>query len=188
LGKRCSSDAMSIICALAVVLLLTSCDRAIEPFVPGEKPERPDLARIFPEGAAPSRAGPPASLPPAPPTAMPDSGSAPEAIRGVVRIADEIADAIPEGATLFVIARGEGGGPPLAVKRVASPHFPLAFELGPEDRMIQTRPFRGPLQLSAWLDQDGNVTTRVAGDLQGSAPGRFDAGARGVEIIVDQVL
>jgi len=28
-----------------------ACDRAIEPYVPGEKPEQPDLSRIFPEGA-----------------------------------------------------------------------------------------------------------------------------------------
>ncbi len=179
---------MRIVFAMTLGLLLAGCDRAVEPFVPGEKPERPDLARIFPEGAAPAPAGPPATLPPAPPTAAPGSGAPDPAIRGVVRIADEIAEALPDGATLFVIARGEGGGPPVAVKRVASPRFPFAFELGPDDRMIQTRPFRGPLQLSAWLDQDGNVTTRVAGDLQGSAAGRFEAGDRDVEIVVDEVL
>ena len=36
---------------MLVAVAALGCDRAIEPYVPGEKPEQPDLSRIFPEGA-----------------------------------------------------------------------------------------------------------------------------------------
>jgi len=169
--------------------LLFGCDRAIEPYVPGEKPQTPDLARIFPEGNQPEQpAMPPPTrgAPPPSPDALPTAEDL--AIRGVVRVAAEFSNELPSGATLFVIARGEGGGPPLAVKRIEGARFPLDFSLGPADRMIAARPFRGPLELSAWIDQDGNVTSRVPGDLQGTAPGRFEPGVSGVEILIDQLL
>jgi hypothetical protein len=96
---------------------------------------------------------------------------------------------VPAGAILFLIARrGQAGGPPLAVKRIESPRFPLEFTLGPDDRMIQAMPFEGPLQLSARLDTDGNAMSRTPGDLQGAAPGMHDPGATGIEIVIDQVL
>lgn len=170
--------------AVSSVLLL-GCDRAIEPYVPGERPEKPDLARIFPEA---SRSDPAPDSPPGGAAPAPAPGSEASTIRGVVRVSDELSSEIPGGAILFVIARTEGGGPPLAVKRIEGARFPAEFSLGPDDRMIAARPFSGPLELSAWIDQDGNVTSRVPGDLQGTAPGRYQPGAAGVEIEVDQRL
>ena len=35
--------------------------------------------------------------------------------------------------------------------------------------MIKSRPFVGPLQITARLDADGNATSRTPGDLQGTA-------------------
>ena len=70
---------------------------------------------------------------------------------------------------LFLIARTAAAGPPLAVKRIEAPSFPLDFEIGPDDRMIQAMPFAGSVQLTARLDSDGNATSRTPGDLQGVA-------------------
>jgi hypothetical protein len=74
------------------------------------------------------------------------------------------------------------------VKRVASPRFPFEFSIGPEDRMIQTMPFEGPLTLTARLDGDGNATTREAGDLQGEIPDSVDPGASGLTLTLDERL
>jgi hypothetical protein len=74
------------------------------------------------------------------------------------------------------------------VKRVASPRFPLEFEIGPDDRMIDTMPFSGPFRLSARIDADGSATSRNPGDLQGEVSGRVDPGATGVELVIDEVL
>jgi hypothetical protein len=149
------------------------CSSQIEPFVPGEKPEQPDLSKIFPPGA--ERAAPPVA-------------SSQEPIRGTVSLAAELADRTPPGAVLFLMARPDGGGPPLAVQRIPSPQFPLEFAIGPADWMAETLPFAGPLRLTARLDGDGNATTRAAGDLQGAAQGTHGPGDRGISLVIDEVL
>lgn len=184
---------------LALGVALAGCDRAVEPYVPGEAVEQPDLGRIFPEGAertaqggaaAPAanpRGAPPVGADAPPPAGVPAAGaSAP--IRGTVTLAPGLAGRIPEGAILFLIARRGEQGPPLAVQRVVEPRLPLEFSIGPEDRMLEQIPFGGPLTLSARLDGDGNAMTRLPGDLQGAASGSYEPGASGVEIVIDEVL
>jgi hypothetical protein len=174
---------------LAVVLLAHSgCNRNMEPYVPGEEPKEPDLSRIFPAGAEVEQA--PVTAMPAMPAAPGQAPAAitPQPIEGTIEVAAELADRIPDGATLFLIARMGDAGPPTAVVRIDSPSFPLEFSLGPEHRMIQTLPFRGPLQLTARLDADGNAGTRTPGDLQGSYPEPVDPGAKSLQLTLDEVL
>ena len=173
---------------IAVALAL-GCDRKIEPFVPGEKPEAPDLSRIFPEGAEK------AAKQEAKPGPMRREGAAPvatasseESISGTVSIAPALAGRVPPGAVLFVIARTADTGPPLAVKRIADPKLPLSFSIGPDDRMIKALPFAGPIKLSARVDSDGNAMTRLPGDLAGAAPEPHQPGDSGVAVVIDQVL
>ena len=173
------------------------CDRATEPYVPGEKPEQPDLSRIFPEGAerAAEKKPPPMGQGAAgEPAAAPGGGAPPAAassgdpVSGTITLAPDLERKIPAGAILFLIARNGPGGPPLAVKRIESPAFPLAFTLGPDDRMIKQMPFVGPLQLSARLDADGNAMTRAPGDLQGQTPEPHQPGESDIAIVIDRVL
>ena len=77
---------------------------------------------------------------------------------------------------------------PLAVVRIAEPSFPLAFSIGPDDRMIAARPFAGEIRITARVDADGNATSRSPGDLQGEAEGSHAPGATDVEVVIDQVL
>lgn len=176
-----------------LTLLTLGCDRNVESYVPGEEPEQPDLSKIFPAGAEAERTSA-ADLGPAP--AMPTSsrGAAPlagetraqpseESIQGTVRFAEGVTTGVPPGAVLFIIVRA-GAGPPLAVKRITAPSFPLEFSVGPEDRMGQGAPFAGELQVTALLDSDGNVSSRSPGDLRGNAPASVQPGARGVEIAI----
>lgn len=172
---------------LAAGVLVAACDRNVVAFDPNEEPRQPDLSRIFPEGAKQrSEAGPPAAI------ASARGGEAQEGaaktVRGRVSVAPEFASRVPAGAVLFIIARRAAVGPPLAVKRVRDPRLPLEFSLGPEDRMIQTMPFEGPLQLSARLDGDGNAMSREPGDLLGALPGPVEPGDQGVEIVIDRSL
>lgn len=178
--------------SIAFVLLVSAsslaCDRNVGPYDPDEKVERPDLSKIFPEGA--ERSGdaevmrgtmPPPEAPVAPPPGGPP-------LSGTIRVAPDLAERIPAGAVLFLIARTGGGGPPTAVRRIADPSFPLDFTIGPDDRMIATLPFEGPFQLSARIDADRNAMTRNPGDLQGDAEGSFAPGASDIEIVIDEVL
>jgi hypothetical protein len=91
-------------------------------------------------------------------------------------------------ATLFIIARpaGAGGGPPLAVKKIDQPVFPLSYVIGAENVMMQGTPFTGKINLTVRLDNDGNPTTRTPGDLMGNYQGPVDVGAKNIDIVIDQ--
>jgi cytochrome c-type biogenesis protein CcmH len=172
-----------------VVLVLVvgsaaACNRNVEPYDPDQAVERPDLSKIFPEGA--ERSGDADVLRGVMPPAAPEGGGAP--LRGTIRIAPQLAERVPSGAVLFLIARTGPAGPPTAVRRIAEPSFPLDFSIGPDDRMIASMPFDGPFQLVARVDADRDAVTRNPGDLQGEADGSFEPGASGIQILIDEVL
>ena len=178
------------------VLAIAACDRNLEPFDPNEKPREPDLSKIFPEGAESAEPAQP-GLPPPPgegrgapdlPSEVAGASGPAAPITGTVELAPEFAGRTPASAVLFVIAR-RGAGPPLAVKRVPQPQFPLQFSIGPDDRMIASMPFVGPIELTARIDGDGNATSRSPGDVMGTAAGGpVEPGATGVAILLDTPL
>lgn len=178
--------------AVALLLLLAlalACDRNVEPYDPDEKVETPDLSKIFPEAA--ERAGDGEAMRQAMPAAEAPVAPAPRGgapLRGTIRLAPGFEARVPSGAVLFLIARTGGGGPPTAVRRIPEPSFPLEFEIGPGDRMIEAMPFDGPFQLSARIDADRNAMTRSPGDLQGEANGSYAPGDEDIEIVIDEVL
>jgi cytochrome c-type biogenesis protein CcmH len=179
-----------------LALAIAGCDRNLEPFDPNEQPREPDLSKIFPEGADSAEPALP-GLPPPPgegrgapdlPSEVAAAGGSAAPITGTVELAPEFAGRIPADAVLFIIAR-RGAGPPLAVKRVAQPKFPLAYSIGPDDRMIEAMPFTGPIELTARIDGDGNATSRSPGDVMGTArTGPVEPGATGVAILLDTPL
>jgi cytochrome c-type biogenesis protein CcmH len=182
--------ALPIALVLAGLLTTTACNRNVEPYDPNQQVERPDLSKIFPEGAERSgdadvmRGAIPAEPPPGPETAARPGPP----LRGTIRIAPDLAERVPAGSVLFLIARTGAAGPPTAVRRIASPSFPLEFSIGADDRMIAAMPFQGPFQLVARVDADRDAVTRNPGDLQGEADGSFEPGADGIEIVIDEVL
>jgi tetratricopeptide (TPR) repeat protein len=64
---------------------------------------------------------------------------------------------------LFVIARNPAGGPPAAVKRIATPTFPVTFDLSSADSMMG-QPLPPTFRLEARLDSDGDATTKLPTD------------------------
>jgi hypothetical protein len=177
--------------ALAIAwATIAGCDRNIEPFVPGEKPRQPDLSKIFPAGAERSaEGGTGARIAESSRGTSPlPGGSSSEPIEGRIELAEGLSGRVPPGAVLFVVARRGKAGRPMAVMRVASPQFPVDFAIGPDDRLTQTIPFEGPLQLTALLDADGNATTREPGDLRGVFPALVAPGARDLTLTIDELL
>jgi hypothetical protein len=111
-------------------------------------------------------------------------------ISGTITVDSKLKAAVENQSALFVIARadGAGGGPPLAVKKIDRPVFPLSYSLGAENLMMQGRPFSGKVSISARLDKDGNAMTREAGNLVGHyKKNRVEVGSKNVDIVLDQV-
>ena len=182
---------------MAMGVSLVACDRNIEPYEPGEEARPPDLARIFPgppggvgsvegqnenEGGAARGAVPPSRAEGPPPPAISPSIAPPNAL------ASALATSRPDQGVLFVIARPQGatGGPPLAVLRIPNPSFPLDFSIGPENVMIPTMQFAGPISLSARLDADGNAMTRGPGDISSPVVEGLAPGTAGVQLTLSE--
>ena len=161
----------SLLFSLMILFIaIASCDRGVEPYDAGEKPQITPIAETS-----------------AIPITHP-AGSDSELIEGTIEVAPALAGRIPDNAVLFLIARRAATGPPLAVKRIPVPQFPFHFSIGPDDRMIQAMPFEGPIRLSARIDADGNATTRTPGDLQGVLDTPHDPGARGVTLVINEAI
>ena len=125
-----------------------------------------------------------------PETATPPT-SANQQIAGRISIDPKFKASVDGQATLFIIARPSNAakGPPLAVKKIDRPVFPVAYSLGPENVMMQGVPFTGTITITARLDKDGNPTTRQPGDLTGDYKGNpAVVGSKNVDIVLDQVV
>jgi hypothetical protein len=93
-------------------------------------------------------------------------------------------------AVLFIIARSgqANGGPPLAVKKIEHPAFPVTYSLGSDNVMMQGRAFSGKVIMTARLDKDGNPITRQPGDVTGEyKKNPVDVGSKNVDIVLDQL-
>ena len=177
-----------ILSLLLLLALAGGCHRNVEPFDPDEQVVEPDLSAIFPEGAERSNAQGEVARPAMPMASRRAAAVTGPPLSGQILLAPELAERVPRGAVLFLIARAGNSGRPVAAKRIDALEFPLAFELGPEDRMAHDMPYEGPFQLTARIDSDGDAATRTAGDLRGVADGDHSPGDTGVTILIDERL
>lgn len=68
---------------------------------------------------------------------------------------------------LFVMAKAQEAGPPIAVKKVVHPRFPFSFSIGQSDNMVGEDFFDGDIVVIARLDRDGAAGPKQPGDLEG---------------------
>lgn len=111
-------------------------------------------------------------------------------ISGTITIGPGVDPKAAAQGSLFIIARRAGGaGPPVAVKKIDRPRFPVAYSIGPEDAMIQGAPLDGKLDVSVRLDKDGNPMTREPGSVAGRyKKNPVEAGAKNIDIVLDEVV
>jgi len=108
-------------------------------------------------------------------------------IRGTISLDPKLRAKLDDNAVLFVVARSADspGGPPLAVKRIQRPVFPVSFALSQENVMIAGATLGGKINVSARLDRDGNPATGEPGDLAGQyEKNPIEVGSKGVDIIM----
>jgi cytochrome c-type biogenesis protein CcmH len=117
------------------------------------------------------------------------SANAADEISGKITIDPKLKDKVNGQAALFIIARPEGaGGPPVAVKKMEQPKFPVNYSLGSENAMMQGVPLSGKLHISVRLDTDGNPMTHDPGDMSGDyKKNPVAVGAHNVDIVIDQI-
>lgn len=96
-------------------------------------------------------------------------------------------------AKLFIIARRKEKpfGPPLAVKAITDPVFPLSFEMSQKNvvNMAQSAAplrFEGELVLKVRLDQDGSPTSVTPGDLVTANDITVNVGEKDLKLLLDK--
>jgi hypothetical protein len=185
-NRALAGVAIGLAVATAIVLLQRLASESAVEKQPRAASARPRLAGKLPEGHPPTSkvpAGHPAvgsaRLPGAAPAA---AAPGPTGVSGTIELA---AAAVPEGSVLFLYARTDGArsGPPLAVKRIVAPQFPLPFSLGPEDSMMGASQWPPSATVEARLDRDGSVTSKDPGDPIARMDGLL-AGAAGVRLVL----
>ena len=131
--------------------------------------------------AKPRKKQPPAAISQVPPP--PDNGPK---ISGTIEVAPRLAKKASRIPVLYIVARTEKPGPPLAVVRVPNPRFPLPFIISNRNIMMQGGRLEGRVRITARLDADGNADPPRPGDMEGSASDLVAVGASGVRITVDR--
>lgn len=112
-------------------------------------------------------------------------------LEGVISVDPKVISELKGKPVLFVIAHpaNSASGPPLAVKRMDQPVFPVTYTLGPQNVMMPGTSFSGKVRISARLDQDGNPMTRAPGDFVGHyRKNPVEIGSKSVDIVIDRPL
>ena len=112
-------------------------------------------------------------------------------IRGTISVDAKLRSKLDSQAVLFIIVKAANSiaGPPLAVKKIEHPVFPLPYSVGPENVMMPGLSLSGKVQVSARLDKDGNPMTKEAGNLTGEyKKNPTEIGSQKVDIVLDQVM
>jgi cytochrome c-type biogenesis protein CcmH len=150
---------------------------------PGE--ERNEIAKVL--GEIPTTGGQKSK--PGPAGAATAASVSSAQVTGKITIDPKLKTKLDPNAALFIIARpaGGAGGPPLAVKKIDHPSFPLDYSLSQENVMMQGMPFTGKINITIRLDKDGNPVTRTPGDMSGEyKKNPVDAGTKNVDVVIDQ--
>jgi cytochrome c-type biogenesis protein CcmH len=146
--------------------------------------EHKEIAKVLAEMPA-SGTSSPATV-----TAVPKSTVSGQTISGKISVDPKLKSKIAGQASLFIIVRQSGGagGPPLAVKKIDKPTFPVTYAIGSENVMMQGMPFTGKVVITARLDKDGNAITREAGNLLGDyKKNPAEVGSQNIDIVLDQL-
>ncbi|HET6564222.1 MAG TPA: hypothetical protein VFG52_02315, partial [Xanthomonadales bacterium] len=108
---------------------------------------------------------------------------------GLSPAAEQALSTLPPAASLFLIARpaGENAGPPLAVRRIPQPVFPLELQISDADSMLPQRPVSGvdELQLQVRVSVTGEPMA-TAGDWQSAVIMLAADQLEPVELLIDQ--
>ena len=157
----------------------TIFERLLSMVPPGE--ERNEITKIL--GEIPTASGPAKPV-------QPVAASSGQTISGTITVDPKLKSNVDPNAALFIIARPAGGqgGPPLAVKKIDKPTFPLNYSLSQENVMMQGTPFTGKINVIVRLDKDGNPTSRGAGDMTGEyKKNPAEVGVKNADIVIDQL-
>jgi cytochrome c-type biogenesis protein CcmH len=140
-------------------------------------------AHQLPAGVAAETAPLPAALP------QPAAASA-ASVSGNVELAGTLKSKVPDGLTLFIVAKSiDSPGPPVAIIRTTTGHWPLAFTLDDSNAMLPGRSLSTTqhVTVEARVSRSGMATPQT-GDFQSAVATIDPHDPKSVRIIIDRVI
>lgn len=107
-----------------------------------------------------------------------------------IELDDALRARLPANGTLFVFARDPAGGPPLAIRRIENPEFPIEVTLGTGDSMIPSMRLQAgsTVNVGARLSASGQAQAQ-AGDIEASPqPVRLDNSTPAVALALSNLI
>ena len=112
-----------------------------------------------------------------------------KSISGTVVVGQKVKMLMPKKGVLYVFAKpfGKKHGPPLAVKRIAQPKFPVKFTLTSQDSMMPGLKLDGKVRITARFSPGGGVMP-APGSFEG-VTGKVDVDhSKAVKVVIDKKL
>jgi hypothetical protein len=147
-------------------------------------------ARLARSHQLPASVTPAESADPAPDTQRPASSSAGANVSGDVVLAGALKSQVPEGLTLFIVAKSvDSPGPPVAIVRTTTGHWPLSFRLDDSNSMMPGRTLSTAqhVTIEARVSRSGMAAPQP-GDFQSSVATIDPHQAKPVRIVIDRVI
>ena len=113
-------------------------------------------------------------------------------LKGRLIVSKAVADQVTPGSVVFLSVRpihkatGESLGSPLAVELLELGSLPLRFHLSAEPSLVAGTAFEGDVMIYARVDGDGEASTTLPGDIEGSVMAHIPA--EGLTIVLDTVV
>jgi hypothetical protein len=112
------------------------------------------------------------------------------ALSGQVEVAAALKSKVPDGLTLFIVAKAvDSPGPPVAIVRTTTGHWPLAFTLDDSNSMVPGRTLSGAqrVTIEARVSRSGMASPQP-GDLQSGITTIDPHQSTPVRILIDHVI
>jgi hypothetical protein len=135
-------------------------------------------------GASPAQSGA------APNDSAADQAAAAAAISGQVELAGALRTKVPDGLTLFIVAKSvDSPGPPVAIVRTTTGGWPLTFTLDDSSSMVPGRTLSGArrVTIEARVSRSGQAAPQP-GDFQSSITTIDPHAASPVRIVIDHII
>jgi hypothetical protein len=111
-------------------------------------------------------------------------------VQGNIDVAGTLKSKVPDGLTLFIVAKSvDSPGPPLAIIRTTTGHWPLAFKLDDSNAMMPGRNLSAAQRITveARVSRSGMATPQ-SGDFQSSIATIDPHQSTAVRIVIDHVI
>lgn len=106
-------------------------------------------------------------------------------LRGSITAPPRLQKRAEKPNSVLMVVAANSAGVPVAVKRIINPRFPLHYSMNENDLLLPGPIWRGPLNVTVYVNKHGRLGIQKKRDLRGYHRGTARSGDRNVNIVID---